>query len=261
MNAPISRRTKRRKQRDLNLLRGIPNRVDATEARDHLNMLNQTMSWKRIGEVSGCSRNRLYDIGKGRVPEINRLTHDRILAIRPPSSSGDPKQLIDATGTRRRIQAMAMIGHSQDAIADAIGGSQWHIGKISMGASRMIRRRTADRIDAAYAELAQQAPEPSRYVTRCRNIAAAKGWRDPAFWEDMGRIDDPTFDPATADKPLGRFELSELRREEIEHLASYGYKPTQIRARINDELSLNHVREIVLAWRRGQKREREQVAA
>jgi hypothetical protein len=61
----------------------------------------------------------------------------------------------------------------------------------------------------------------------------------------MGHIDDPDFDPTKAEQPLKRNELAEMRRDEIVHLARFGYSPEHIRMRLDGEVSLSHIREVI----------------
>jgi transposase len=56
-------------------------------------------------------------------------------------------------------------------------------------------------------------------------------------------------------------ERAALRREEIIHFAWHGDTPEQILARLNGEVSIATVRQIVQEWRTGVKRDRKQVAA
>lgn len=188
-----SRRYINRKQRELNTLRGIPNRVDATEARNHLTELRRTMGWLDIAAAAGSSACHLRYIADGRTTTINRVTHQRILTVRvaPEPTAG---LYIDATGTRRRIHALAAIGHSQNTIATAASTTQHRISVISLGAPR-VRQKIADRIASAYQQLAQQPAPDNHFGRRCRNHAAAQQWRTPDYWADVDRIDDPTFDP------------------------------------------------------------------
>jgi hypothetical protein len=197
----ITRRARLRKQRDLNAIRGISNRVEATEIRDHLNELHQSMTWAHIARISGSGRCRIVRIANGLVPQVNRITHQKIMAIQAHTAPVDGNLYVDATGTRRRLQALACVGWSQAVVADIYGASQWGINEIVTGASKTLRKSTADRFAGIYETLRHQTPEPSRSVTRVRNYAAHKGWHGPEFWEDMGGIDDPTFDPDAQVEP------------------------------------------------------------
>jgi hypothetical protein len=185
------RRYLNRKQRELNNLRGIPNRVDASEARAHILSLRRTMGWTRIAAATGCSACHLRYIVDGRTTVINRVTHERILAT-PPAPEVTGGLYIDATGTRRRVQALMAQGHPQYAIAIAANTTQHRISVISLGAAR-VRQKVADKIAEAYEQLAGLEGTSAR----ARTLATQNQWPDSAYWHDVDRIDDPDFDPDT----------------------------------------------------------------
>lgn len=207
-----------RKRRALNRHLGIPNRLPADTARQHLQKLKTTMSWTRIAAESGCSACSLRQIADGRTTRINGVTHAKIMAAQP-APTRDGGFYIDSTGSVRRVRALMARGHSQDAIAAAADTVQCRVGYLARGQKRM-RQMLADKIERAYQQLAGH----DGTSTRARNLAASKGWQDPAYWEDVDRIDDPTFDPNAIDsrtESLGAdgIELIELQRYKPEFAA------------------------------------------
>ena len=178
--------TDRRKIRELNRHRGIPNRLPATTAQAHLKLLRQTMSWGDIATAVGASACHLRRIASGEEPRINLYTHEKILAAQPAPS---PWRFVDATGSRRRIHALQARGHSQADIAAAAHTTQYRIGLISNG-QRTVRDHLAERLAAAYDELAHR----DGTSTRGRNFARANHWPSPGCWDD-DTIDDPTAHP------------------------------------------------------------------
>jgi transcriptional regulator with XRE-family HTH domain len=211
-----------RKLRTLNRHRGIPNRVPATEAARHIATLRQTMSWTDISTASGSAAAHLRRIASGKEPRINRVTHNKIMAVRP---SPGGHIFVSALGSRRRIQALQARGHSQYDIAAATGTSQYRISLISNG-QPTVRLRMAQRIAAGYQQLADKEGTSSRG----RNLAAENGWPGPEYW-DEDDFDNPDFVPATSDE-LGRRELGELRRHEIRHLTSCALPEDEIADRL-----------------------------
>lgn len=101
---------------------------------------------------------------------------------------------IDPTGTRRRIQALAAIGHTSEEISKESGIANSQVMKIARGYSRAdgpkILQSTADRIRAAYQRLSMSLG--SSPIARARAIA--KGWAPPLAWDDDA-IDDPNAEP------------------------------------------------------------------
>lgn len=238
---------------------GRPVRIPAEPAADHIRtLLDAGMGWTRIGRAAHSSSCTIARILNGQ-ELIRRTVAERFLAVKYRPAPG---RTLNATGTRRRVQALMAMGHTVTRIASESGVDASVIFDI-LGGAIHVRGITADRIAAAYDWLATRPPVDIRpaAVTVSRNRAAREGWRDPQWWEDMGDIDDPTFDPDAADAELGFRERAVLRREEIIHLAWCGHEPEQILARLNNEVSISTVRQIVQDWRTGQKRDRKQVDA
>ena len=182
----------KRKRRDLNRQRGIPNRVPSTIAARHLRQLRQTMSWYDISFASGCSAAHLRKIADGREPRINRATQTKILAIQVAPRG---HRYVPALGSRRRIQTLQACGHSQDSIAAAIGTGQCIVSRILLG-QPTVRLHVAQRVTAAYRQLSGRNGDS----TRSRDLAASKGWPGPEYW-DEDDFDNPDFTPATTPTP------------------------------------------------------------
>ncbi|GGX49289.1 hypothetical protein [Streptomyces noursei] len=211
-------RYRNRKRRDLNRHLGIPNRLPAEPARQHLQNLRATMSWNHIATESGCSACSLRQIADGRTTRINGVTHAKIMAVQP-APTRDGGFYIDATGSVRRVRALMARGHAQHAIAAAAQTTQTRIALLAAGQQRM-RQKLADKIDHAY----QQLSHKDGTSTRARNIASARCWQDVSYWEDVDRIDDPAFDPDARDsrtEALGAdgIELIEIQRYKPEFAA------------------------------------------
>ena len=131
--------------------------------------------------------------GKGR-PSATRIRPEiarRLLAIpddRNVSIAGD-SGYVDGTGTRRRLQALAFMGHADQTLARELGISTARVRKLLHGAGR-IRPTTASRVARLYDQL-WQLPGTSRPAAL---TAQARGWVSPLAWED-DEIDDPTARP------------------------------------------------------------------
>lgn len=93
---------------------------------------------------------------------------------------GKPRQ-IDATGTRRRIQALARLGWPSDAIG--LPRQQvWHLTQ-----QKYVLRATAEAVAEVYERLSMSLG-PS-VVTRIR--AERKGWPPPLAWNDIDNDAEP----------------------------------------------------------------------
>lgn len=253
----VTKRTMRKRSK-VNRQLGRSRFVDAGPAREHLTTLHKTMGWVSLAAATKVDDKSLYLLHQGRRTKITRAVHARIMAVQPPATA-DPGLYIDVTTSMRQIRALMAIGHSGRVIAEAAKSTQARIQLIAAGKQTTLRHGLADRIDAAYQQLASHPAPVTHFSNRVRNCAAAKGWRDPLWWEDMGHIGDPNFDPDSADKALGRNELAALRRAEVEHLASYGLNAEEIDDRV--DLALSSIKGILLELRTGQRRDRTKAAA
>lgn len=174
--------------------------VSAEPARQHLELLRQTMHWHHMIAATGCASETLYRIYHGKRTEIWAATATKILNTKPQQDA-DPAHLIDATGTKRRIRALQAIGHTYIAIADAGGGTTRGLQKLSTNDDQAMTKRTfAEEVKAAYEVLSQTPAEPSRSATLARNTAAERNWANPEAWAGID-IDDPDARPRSLHQP------------------------------------------------------------
>ena len=112
----------------------------------------------------------------------------------------------DATGSRRRLQALAYLGWSQWALAARLGMSPMFVRCIQAGGQGVITTAHAAAIAAVYDELWDQYPD-SRQAEWVRSRARQAGWVPPLAWDDDAPgdatytghgIDDPDAVPAPA---------------------------------------------------------------
>lgn len=101
--------------------------------------------------------------------------------------------LTDATGTIRRIRALAVLGWSCTHIGKRIGIDSSVVREIARGERGTVLPRTAREIAAVFAELATSRGP----VASVRTRALSKGWAPPAAWDD---IDDPGATPNLGDR-------------------------------------------------------------
>jgi len=95
---------------------------------------------------------------------------------------------IDATGTRRRLQALVAVGWSTYRLADELGRHRRMV-EIWMHADR-VRPETAQRVAELYDRLCMR-PGP---CARARQAAKQRNWPPPLAW-DEGALDDPDASP------------------------------------------------------------------
>lgn len=112
------------------------------------------------------------------------------------------KSHIDATGTRRRLQALMAIGHNAPAVAAVCALSPdmiSYLRKPSPVTRPNVHRKTAAQVVKAYEVLSMQPGSDSK----ARKHAARLGYHPPLAWDD---IDNPLEQPAQpepepADRP------------------------------------------------------------
>ena len=242
-------------QRELRRQRGERNLIPVEEVLPHLKTLRASgMSQTQIARQAGISQAAISYITTGRAKTVQADKARRILAVQPRRFDGNSER--PAIGSIRRIRALYSLGHSRADIAALSGLCVASISLLAEGRWKVIDNEAAVGIAKAYRQLAHQRGRNWKNERR----AAAEGWHGPLDWDD---IDDPNEQPEKEQgaRVLNFHERAQLRREEIEHLAWCGYQPEQIRARLNNEVSIATVRAIVHEWRTGQKRQRKQVAA
>ncbi|MFC7929135.1 hypothetical protein [Streptomyces cinereoruber] len=232
--------------------------VDADPVRQHLANLRAAgysaeVVANAIGQYVATINAIIYPVGGVVRQRVRPALAEAILAVTPESLT---PALLPAAGSTRRIHALIAAGWTTCRIAQELGVRQPRVPEIAR--QKTVTRSVADRMSACYEKLRRLRPEDhgvtATAALRSRLMAERKGWRDPLWWEDMGHIDDPDFDPATAERELNRDELGALRREEIEHLASYGCDAETIAKRLH--MHLGTVRGVLRELRTGERRNR-----
>lgn len=188
-----------------------PDRMPVEPVRDRI------LAWReagvgtpRLAELTGVHSRTLDQIvnhGKW----VSRKTWDAVLGLEIHQAWRVAADLgrVDATGTRRRLQAMAALGHRIDYINARLGLGPTGIGKVLSGERERVSASRARAVAALYEELWDQ-PGPCE---RTRSTAARKGWRLPMWWDD-DTIDDPSAEPTVGrEKRLTSTELIADLRE------------------------------------------------
>jgi len=206
--------------------------VDAGPAREHLRALSRAgLGRRRVAQLSGLSESALSRIlhgRRGRPParRVRPRTAAAILAIAPAADGLAPSAPVDATGTRRRLQALVATGWTQAQLAAQLGmlpgnfGAMMRRAQVTAGTARAVRQ--------LYDRLWDQPPDPQEWrakisASRARNHAAVSGWPPPLAWDDEA-IDDPAAVPADGWQRTGRpLTPAELAADAADLITSQGY--------------------------------------
>lgn len=167
--------------------------------------------------------------------KVRREVAERILSV---TFTPAPHAVVDATGTRRRMQALVAVGWSQARLASRLGITETSLCRILAGSGGVLQA-TADAAAAAYEEWwrgpsagASRAARGS--ITRARQHAARQGWLPPLAWDD-DTIDDPDTEPHTGPALAGRAAIdarTAARIEDARELLTLGEDPVRIADRL-----------------------------
>lgn len=235
--------------------------IDAEPVRQHIRDLQACgLGLRRIADAAGVDRKRLQAVlngrserGTGPQAKIRPALAAAILAVEPSFDLLADKTVIDAAGTRRRLQALVTLGWSQAKLADRLGWTPANF--TSLMKEPRTRVATARKVRALYDELWNQSPPESDHrdkiaANRARNMARTRGWAPPAAWDD-DLIDDPAAQPDMGEKTPRALALAENAEELI---VGQGYTPDQAAERLGVDVSY--------LWRvRAARRRREAVPA
>ncbi|CAM3740083.1 hypothetical protein ACXYTP_19220 [Tsukamurella ocularis] len=212
--------------------------VDAQPAREHVQKLIAAgIGIRRIAQLSGVGRKSVQqllrgrtDRGTGPTKKLMRSTADKLLAVEVPAvtwRSAAAATPVDATGTRRRLQALIADGHTQLELAAAIGWSQQNLSPLVHGTGQ-VSADTARKVAALFDGL-QMTPGSNAWA---RRRGAEFGWPLPMEW-DEDAIDDPKVGPS-------RPELDEVPNQRqaaaarVAALEEWLARPEQLRGTVEE---------------------------
>lgn len=171
--------------------------VDAEPVRAHVrNLMAAGIGWMHICRITGVANGIVSRLlyGTGDRPPSRRIrpgTAAAILAVQPELSLYADRALIDATGTRRRIQALAVAGWPVAVQARRLGRTEANYHKALHTAT--VRAETARAVARLYDELSAMPAPGTIGSRRAKAHARRHGWMPPAAWDDD--IDDPAAIP------------------------------------------------------------------
>lgn len=179
--------------------------VDAESARQHIGALraagHSLPDIQRLARISPATVARiLYDGSNKRSERIRVEVSERILAVPVRPAPVKARSIIDATGTRRRLQALVSMGWTLTALGPRLGFHPRRLTDLLHG--DQVLASTARRVADGYRVVHTLDPAahgvPERSIALSRNLAAREGWHGPLAWDD---IDDPEGKPETGRRP------------------------------------------------------------
>lgn len=169
--------------------------VDAAPVRAHLAALRAAgIGVERIAQLAGLSVGHVRQLagtGHDGGPTTQRVrpsTATRILRIDIANVSRAPRSLVDATGTRRRLQALIAIGWPVELLAEDLDRRPSSLRR-SM-TSQSITARTARDVATLYQRRWNASPprttdRQAAAAEAAQAHAAAQGWLPPLAWDDI----------------------------------------------------------------------------
>lgn len=214
--------------------------VDARPVRAHVRMLmSHGIGLQRVralaGIPNGTMSKLLYGQGTRGLPPSKRVrthTADKILSVQAALDAVAPSALIDATGTRRRLQALVAIGWPQSELARRIGVDKLTINDQVHAKTPTAYGSTAQAVRDLYDRLwnvdpASRGVKP-RWSIEARAIAESNGWAPPAAWDD-DYIDSPA---AVADLGEHADRYTAIAEDAHWLIATQGYTRAQAANRL-----------------------------
>jgi hypothetical protein len=177
---------------------------DAEPVRDYVRkLMSEGLSAPRIAAGSGVTLPVIQSLLYGNTgqPPTTRMRTDnaeRIMSYRPSMDDYPPDAVCDATGSRRRLQALATLGWTRPALAARAGIHPVRLTVIMQRGQTTTSVATARIVRDLYDELWSRSPAedevPSWIVKRTRGHATRSNWAGPLAWED-DNIDNPKAKP------------------------------------------------------------------
>lgn len=231
--------------------------VSAEPVKSHIASLRAAgASTTSIASAAKISRSTLARIIYGELGQRSQIklraeAAEAVLAVRAEHCAVPNGARVDATGTRRRLQALVASGWTFTALASEIGIHDRHLGALARAV--YVNAGTARKIKTAYKRIVRLTPEQCGVTAASRAIARGlarkEGWHSPLAWDD---IDDPTAEPevtAPYSPPAGNGRDS-MRMAELEHLLALGESEAAIAKQMGSSEAYIHDLVIVLRNRK-----------
>jgi transcriptional regulator with XRE-family HTH domain len=236
--------------------------VDAEPARQHVKaLMAYGIGWMRIADLAGVPRGSvsrlLYGATNPPRPPSHRIrpeTEQKLLAVTATPENRGATTGVDATGTRRRLQALVAVGWSIRRMAVRLGMEHATLSTVANGSRTTVYASTAQAVAALYDDLwNQQPPQATKNervsVVKAKRQAQRLRWAPPGAWDD-DEIDNPDARPNLGTKS----KRGDAMVEDSDWLIAHGDTLEQAAERLG-------VQPATLRRARERARQREQVPA
>ena len=173
-----------------------PRQPASNPAQDHVRRLHAAGgTYSGIAAAAGLAPTTVRDLASGRRP-ATPYTTTAVLAV---TTATPPRTPVDASGTRLRLRALHVMGHSSARIARAAGASDKTIRKLVRGNAATITPKLRDTIIAVYdawwdKRAPVRTPSERGAATAARKRAIAGNWCAAAALDD-DQLDTPGYQP------------------------------------------------------------------
>lgn len=159
--------------------------VDAEPIRQHVRwLMEQGVPLKNLTPIYPTVHALVYGRPSRGVKPVQRMKKhiaEALLAVQPTLDMLGPGAHVDATGVRRRLQALHALGWGWAALARELESVPIQVR--STLTADTVTAKWARRVIAAYDRLSMVRPE-GKYAQRARNRSARRGWLPPLAWDD-----------------------------------------------------------------------------
>lgn len=223
--------------------------VDAAPVRAYVeSLIRGGMTPRQIEDACGVHRTAIRVLlgtfpNRARSKRVRPATAQALMSVKPTGLAQPIKSaMVDATGTRRRLQALLAAGYTSRDLAARLGNSADAAG-LQIARRPLVRADTARAVAALYDSL-EHAPGPS---SRAAAYYRALGYLTPAWW-DPDTIDQPSAQPdgtriyvdrtpkqrrqrAARSEPTLVDDVTEPRAARVARMFQLGYTPGEISER------------------------------
>lgn len=184
--------------------------VDATPVREHVEQLRAAgLGYKRVAALAGVTASTVSKLlygTPGREPskQVRAETAEKLLAVTATVENLAPGTCVDATGVRRRLQALVANGRSQASLAARLGMTPGNF--TTFMKSPVVTADKALAVRRLYEEWwdqppLEESPRQQAAASRAHKYASEHGWLPPMAWDEdtIDSVVPEEADPADGD--------------------------------------------------------------